>query len=97
MTAELRRGLAFGLLLPLAMGLSACATTARMHTEAELSAVAHSCGAAEGEVIQDAEEPRVLVFYAVAPAPTEIHCLAKWARHRHLHLAYISAVEQKSQ
>jgi hypothetical protein len=79
------------------LNLAACATTARMHTEAELSAVGRACGAAEGEVIQDAEEPRVLVFYAVAPSRAEIHCLAKWARHRHLHLAYISAVDQKSQ
>ena len=88
-------------LLPIAaaggLSLSACATPARMHTDAELSAVGRACGTAEGEVIQDAEEPRVLVLYAIAPPRSEIHCLAKWARHRHLNLAYISAVEQKSQ
>ena len=83
--------------LTCALALSACATPARMHTEIELAAVGRACGAAEGEVIQDAEEPRVLVFYAVAPSRSEIHCLAKWARHRHLHLAYIEAVEQKSE
>jgi hypothetical protein len=82
--------------LALALALSACAT-ARMHTTDELSAVGRTCGAAEGEVIQDAEEPRILFFYSVAPPRTEVHCLAKWARHHHLHLAYIQAVEEKSQ
>jgi len=77
--------------------LSACATPARMHTDAELSAVGRACGTAEGEVIQDAEEPKVLVFYAVAPPRAQIHCLAKWARRHHLHLAYIQAVEEKPQ
>jgi hypothetical protein len=81
----------------LVLALSACATAAHLHTETELSAVGRACGTAEGEVIQDAEEPRVLVLYAVGPSRAEIHCLAKWARHHHLHLAYISAVEQKSQ
>jgi hypothetical protein len=77
--------------------LSACATPARMHTDAELAAVGRTCGAAEGEVIQDAEEPRILFLYAVAPPRAEIHCLALWARRHHLHLAYIAAVDQKSQ
>ena len=76
--------------------LSACAT-ARMHTPEELSAVGRSCGAAEGEVIQDAEEKRVLILYAIHPPRAEIHCLALWARHHHLHLAYIEAVNQQSQ
>jgi hypothetical protein len=76
--------------------LSACAT-ARMHTNEELSTVGRTCGAAEGEVIQDAEEPRILLLYAVAPPRAEIHCLALWARHHHLHLAYIEAVNQQSQ
>ena len=82
--------------LALVLGLSACAT-ARMHTDAELSAVGRSCGTAEGEVIQDAEEPKVLVFYAVAPPRAQIHCLAIWARRHHLHLAYIQAVDEKAQ
>jgi hypothetical protein len=68
-----------------------------MHTNEELSTVARTCGAAEGEVIQDAEEPRVLFLYGVAPPRAEIHCLAEWARRHHLHLAYVEAVEQKSQ
>ena len=82
------------LLLP-AM-LSACAT-ARLHTPAELSAVGRTCGAAEGELIQDAEEKRVLILYSIAPPRAEIHCLAAWARRHHLHFAYIEAVNQQSQ
>jgi hypothetical protein len=76
--------------------LSACAT-ARIHTDAELSAVGRTCGAAEGEVSQDAEEPRILFLYSVAPPRAEIHCLALWARRHHLHLAYVEAVNQQSQ
>jgi hypothetical protein len=68
-----------------------------MHTEAELSTVGRACGTAEGEVIQDAEEPRVLFLYAVGPSRAEIHCVAQWARRHHLHLAYIEAVEQQGQ
>ena len=82
--------------LGLALALSACAT-ARLHPPEELSALGRTCGAAEGEVIQDAEEKRVLILYAVAPPKAEIHCLALWARRHHLHLAYIEAVNQQSE
>jgi len=95
MAPELCRKLAAAALaLPLA--LSACAT-ARLHTDAELSAVGRTCGAAEGELSQDAQEPRILFLYAVAPPRAEIHCLAEWARRHHLHLAYVEAVNQQSQ
>ena len=97
MKARLRSALSAGLALVLPALLSACVTPARMHTDAELSAVGRSCGAAEGEVIQDAEEPKVLVFYAVAPPRSQIHCLAEWARHHHLHLAYIQGVDERAQ
>ena len=85
-----------GILLALPALLSACAT-ARMHTNEELSAIGRACGTAEGEVIQDAEEPRILFLYGIGPSRPEIHCLAKWARRHHLHLAYIQAVEQKTE
>ena len=78
------------------LALSACAT-ARLHTDAELSTIGSACGAAEGEVVQDAEEKRILFLYAVAPPRAEIHCLAVWARRHHLHLAYVEAVNQQSQ
>jgi hypothetical protein len=78
------------------LALSAC-VTARMHTDAELSAVGRMCGAAEGELSQDAQEPRILFLYTVAPPRAEIHCLAQWARRHHLHLAYVEAVNQQSQ
>ncbi|HEY1604128.1 MAG TPA: hypothetical protein VGF77_00850 [Allosphingosinicella sp.] len=83
-----------GLMLPFA--LSACAT-AQMHPPEELSAVGRACGAAEGEVIQDAEEKRILFLYAVHPPQAEVHCLALWARRHHLHLAYVDAVNFQGQ
>ncbi|HEX4738347.1 MAG TPA: hypothetical protein VH331_12385 [Allosphingosinicella sp.] len=68
-----------------------------MHPPEELSVVGRTCGAAEGELTQDAQEPRILFLYSVAPPRAEIHCLAEWARRHHLHLAYVEAVNQQSQ
>ncbi len=83
-----------GLMLPLA--LAACAM-AQMHPPEELSAVGRACGAAEGEVIQDFEEKRILFLYAIHPPQAEIHCVALWARRHHLHLAYVDAVNFQGQ
>jgi hypothetical protein len=84
--------------LPLvaALALSACAT-ARLHPPEELSAVGRTCGVAEGEVVQDAEEPRILFLYAVGPSRAQIACVARWSRKHHLHLAYIQAVNWQNQ
>ena len=71
--------------------LFGCAT-ARLHAPEELSAVGRACGTAEGEVVQDAEEPRILFLYAIGPPRAEIACVARWSRRHHLHLAYIQAV-----
>jgi hypothetical protein len=71
--------------------VSGCAT-ARLHAPEELAAVGRACGTAEGEVVQDAEEPRILFLYAIGPPRAEIACVARWSRRHHLHLAYIQAV-----
>ena len=42
--------------------LSACATRARMHTEAQLNMVATDCGLALGELIQDESEKKLLLM-----------------------------------
>ena len=91
MTREPRLCFRIGLALALSALLSACVTV-RLHGREELSAIGRSCGLAEGELIQEAEEPRVLILYAIAPPKPQIACVARWARKHHLHLAYIQAV-----
>jgi hypothetical protein len=77
--------------LCLACLASAC-VTARLHGPEELSALERSCDLAQGEIVQEAEEPKVLILYAIAPSRPKIACVARWARKNHLHLAYIQAV-----
>ena len=91
MTHEPRHWLRIGLALALSALLSACVTV-RLHARDELAAIGRSCGLAEGELIQEPEEPRVLFFYAIGPTKPQIACVARWARKHHLHLAYIQAV-----
>ena len=74
-----------------ALGLSACAT-AQMHTEAQLNQIATGCGLDEGDVVQEAEEKRLLFLYRVAPKPSQRHCVYKWARKNHLVLVIINAI-----
>ncbi|GAA3888640.1 hypothetical protein GCM10022276_04740 [Sphingomonas limnosediminicola] len=78
-------------LLGLAVALSAC-VTAQMHTEAQLDDIARGCGLSYGEVVQDAEEKRLLFLYRVAPKPEQRHCVYQWARRNHLTLVVINAV-----
>ena len=74
-----------------ALTLTACAT-AQMHSEAQLNDVALSCGLAYGEVVQDAEEKRLLILFHVAPAPRQRHCVYQWAHKNHLTLVIVNAV-----
>jgi hypothetical protein len=76
--------------------LSACATT-RLYSNAELSAVGRACGVAEGEVVQEADEPRLLFLYTVAPSKAQLSCVAEWSREHRLHLAFIEGVNWTDQ
>ena len=64
----------------IAFTLSACATPARMHDEAQLNQVALGCGLALGELIQDESEKRLLLTMRSDPSPTQRTCIARWAR-----------------
>ena len=79
--------------LSLALPLSACAT-AQLHTEAQLNDVARSCGLSYGEIVQEAEETRLLFLYRVAPKPEQRHCVYQWARKNHMHLVVINAINE---
>lgn len=75
----------------LAFALCGC-VTAKLHTEAQLNDVARSCGLSYGEVVQEAEEKRLLFLYRVAPKPEQRRCVYAWARKNHMHLVVINAI-----
>lgn len=76
--------------------LGSCATT-RLYSAEELSAVGRACGVAEGEVVQEADEPRILFLYTVGPSKAQLSCVAQWSRKHNLHLAFIEGVNWTNQ
>ena len=80
-----------GSLVVLVPGLSACATTARMHSQVELAEVARGCGVALGEIAQFEEEPRLLFLFPVERG-RQFVCVSRWARPRGLRVVYMEDV-----
>jgi hypothetical protein len=79
------------LVVSVLLALTACAT-AQMHTEAQLNEIATGCGLSYGEVVQEAEEKRLLFLYRVAPPAAQRHCVYLWAKRNHMTLVIINAV-----
>jgi hypothetical protein len=73
-----------------ALTLSACATPAIMHSEAQLNDVALGCGLALGELIQDEEQKKLLLTVHQDPTPQQRICIARWARHNGLKAVFVS-------
>jgi hypothetical protein len=80
------------LMISSALALSACATP-RMHSEAELNTAGLACGLTYGELIQDAEEKKLLILFREAPSAEKRACVYQWARKRHLKLVVIDAIK----
>ena len=76
------------------VSLSACATTARLHSEAELNDVGKQCGLALGELFQDESEKKLLFLFKVQPSRTERSCVYQFARRNHLRLVTIDAINE---
>jgi len=72
------------------LALSACATPARMHDEAQLNRVALGCGLALGELIQDESEKKLLLLVRDNPSASQRTCVAKWARRNGLKAVFVS-------
>ena len=72
------------------LALSACATPARMHDEAQLNSVALGCGLALGELIQDESEKRLLLLVRDNPTVDQRVCVARWARHNGLKAVFVN-------
>ncbi|MFL6856982.1 MAG: hypothetical protein ACJ8EB_03635 [Allosphingosinicella sp.] len=67
----------------------------RLYSEAELSTVGRACRLAEGELLQEAEEPQLLFLFRPGATPQERVCVARWSRRHGLHMAYVEAVQVK--
>ena len=72
------------------LALSACATPARMHDEAQLNQVALGCGLALGELIQDEEQKKLLLTMRSDPSPRQRVCVARWARKNGLKAVFLN-------
>ena len=72
--------------------LSACATPARLHTEAQLNDVATGCGLSLGELIQDESEKKLLLMIRQDASTEQRVCVAKWARRNGLKAVFVNSV-----
>jgi hypothetical protein len=72
------------------LALSACATPARMHTDAQLNQVALGCGLALGELIQDESEKRLVLLVRDNPSAEQRLCVARWAKRNGLKAVFIN-------
>jgi hypothetical protein len=70
--------------------LSACATPARMHDEAQLNSVALGCGLTYGELVQDEEQKKLLLMVRQDPSADQRLCVAKWARRNGLKAVFVN-------
>jgi hypothetical protein len=80
---------AFAALAPV-VALTACATPARMHDQAQLNSVALGCGLALGELIQDEEQKKLLLLVRSDPSPGQRICVARWARKNGLKAVFVT-------
>lgn len=72
------------------LALSACATPAVMHTEAQLNDVALGCGLALGELIQDDSEKKLLLAIRSEPTIEQRVCVSRWARRNGLKAVFVN-------
>ena len=77
-------------LFSLTLGVSACATPARMHSEEQLNSIALGCGLALGELIQDESEKKLLLMIRQDPSAEQRVCVAKWARRNGLKAVFVN-------
>jgi hypothetical protein len=77
---------------PAALALAGCVNT-RVYSEEELALVATRCGVAQGEVMQDAEYPRILFLMATDVSLQQFRCVRSWSRRRGMHLSRIQGIE----
>lgn len=72
------------------LALGGCATSARMHTEAQLNDVAVGCGLAFGELIQDESQKKLLLTVHQLASPKQRICVTQWARRNGLKVVFVN-------
>jgi len=72
------------------MMLSACATPARMHDDAQLNTAATACGLALGELIQDESEKKLLIALRNDVSSQQRVCVTQWARRNGLKPVFVN-------
>ncbi|MBV8908999.1 MAG: hypothetical protein JOZ20_08370 [Sphingomonas sp.] len=72
------------------LALSACATRAVMHSEAQLNDVATGCGLALGELIQDESQKKLLLAIRQEPSVAQRACVSRWARRNGLKAVFVN-------
>jgi hypothetical protein len=72
------------------LALSACASPAQMHTDAQLNDVATGCGLALGELIQDESQKKLLLTIHQNASPQQRVCVARWARRNGLKAVFVN-------
>ncbi|MDQ3478925.1 MAG: hypothetical protein M3438_07190 [Pseudomonadota bacterium] len=75
-----------------ALALSACATTARLHSVEEINSVGASCGVELGEVFQDESEKRLLFLMKPGATQAQRLCVGRWARRNHMKFVFVEAI-----
>jgi hypothetical protein len=84
-----KKRIALGVTLISVAALSACATPARMHTEAQLNRVATGCGLALGEIIQDESEKKLLLTIRQDASAEQRVCVTRWAKRNGLKPVFV--------
>jgi hypothetical protein len=82
-------GLRKASVLSAVLAVSACATPARMHTEAQLNRVATGCGLALGEIIQDESEKKLLLTIRQDASAEQRVCVTRWAKRNGLKPVFV--------
>ena len=72
------------------LALSACATPAQKHSEAQLNEVATGCGLALGELIQDESQKKLLLAIRQEPSIEQRACVSRWARRNGLKAVFVN-------
>ena len=72
------------------IALSACATPAQMHSEAQLNDVALGCGLSLGELIQDESQKKLLLTVHQHASANERMCVVQWARRNGLKPVFVN-------
>ena len=76
----------------IAFALSACATTARLHSQDELNAIGQRCGVQLGEIFQDDSEKRLLFLFKPGATREQRGCVSRWARRNGLKTVFVDNI-----